>query len=238
MREARTFPGRRNPGKAGIRGIAASPRSRLFAVADADGGVRLLHSTTGEDVLQPERALDVAAEQLCISPRENLLVAAGEGTLAAWRIDAGYPEISGRTLLGRVWYENYTGPVHAWETTGHESFESKFGLVPLVFGTIKATLYTMLFATPVAILAAIYASQFMHPRWRARIKPTIELMAGLPSVVLGFIAGMVFAPLVEKGVVPVVTGLFVVPAVLLAGATSGCCSRRAGGRVSPRGGCR
>lgn len=218
MRESRTFAVRRGSGAAGIRAIAASPRSRLFAVADAEGSVRLLHSTTGEEVLEPERAIDVAAERLCIAPRENLLLAAGAGTLAAWRIDAGYPEISGRTLLGRVWYENYAGPVHAWETTGHESFESKFGLVPLVFGTIKATLYTMLFATPVAILAAIYASQFMHPRWRARIKPTIELMAGLPSVVLGFIAGMVFAPLVERGVVPVVTGLFVVPAVLLAGA--------------------
>jgi phosphate transport system permease protein len=217
MHGARTFPPR-GSGTAAVRAIAASPRSRLFAVADDAGGVRLFHSTTGRRILEPQSGGAAAIERLCITPRENLLLAAGAGSLTAWRVDAGYPEISAGTLLGRVWYENYARPVHAWETTGHESFESKFGLVPLVFGTVKATLYTMLFATPIAILAAIYASQFMHPRWRARIKPTIELMAGLPSVVLGFIAGMVFAPLVERAAVPVVTGLFVVPLVLLTGA--------------------
>jgi len=217
MRAGRTFRAR-DRGAAGIRGIAASPRSRLFAVADAAGDVRLLHSTTGSEVLRPDRGSSSPADRLVIAPRENLLLAAGGGSLAAWRIDAAHPEIAAHTLLGRVWYENYPGPVHAWETTGHEAFESKFGLVPLIFGTIKATLYTMLFATPIAILAAIYASQFVHPRWRAWIKPTIELMAGLPSVVLGFIAGLVFAPLLDRHVMAVVTGLVVVPLVLLTGA--------------------
>ncbi|MCS5617250.1 MAG: ABC transporter permease subunit, partial [Pirellulales bacterium] len=143
---------------------------------------------------------------------------AGGGGLAAWAIDPGYPEVSFRTLLMPVWYESYPGPSHAWETTGHESFESKFGLLPLIFGTIKATLYSMLFATPIAILAAIYASQFMHPRWKARIKPTIEMMASLPSVVLGFIAGLVFAPAIEQSLMPVLTGFFTVPLAILAGA--------------------
>jgi phosphate transport system permease protein len=67
----------------------------------------------------------------------------------------------------------------------------------------------------VAILAAIYASQFMHPRWKARIKPTIEMMASLPSVVLGFMAGLVFSPVIERGLMPLITGFFVVPATLL-----------------------
>jgi phosphate transport system permease protein len=108
--------------------------------------------------------------------------------------------------------------VHAWETTGHEAFEPKFGLVPLIFGTIKATLYSMLFAAPVAILAAIYASQFMHARWKARIKPIIEMMASLPSVVLGFVAGLIFAPLLERALMPVLTAFFCVPLALLMGA--------------------
>jgi phosphate transport system permease protein len=130
-------------------------------------------------------------------------------------LDPGYHEVSVASLLAPVWYENYAGASHAWETTGHEAFESKFGLVPLIFGTIKATIYSMLFATPVAILAAIYASQFMHPRWKARIKPTIEMMASLPSVVLGFMAGLVFSPVIERGLMPLITGFFVVPATLL-----------------------
>jgi phosphate transport system permease protein len=159
--------------------------------------------------------------------------------MASWSIEAGYPEVAFATLLRPVWYENYPQPVHAWETTGHEAFESKFGFIPLVFGTVKATLYAMVFATPIAILAAIYASQFLHARWRARIKPTIELMAGLPSVVLGFIAGLVFAPLIERAVMPVITGLFTVPLALLGGALlwqlmpSGSRSRLAAWRFLP-----
>jgi phosphate transport system permease protein len=196
--------------------LSASPRSRLFAAADAAGEVRLLHATTGATVLR--LAAPCPIERLGIAPRENRVVAAGPEQFAAWDIDPGYPDVSFGTLLQPVWYENYARPTQAWETTGHESFEPKYGLVPLIFGTIKATLYAMLFATPIAILAAIYASQFLHPRWRARIKPTIELMAGLPSVVLGFVAGLVFAPFIEQAVMPVISGLFIVPLALLVGA--------------------
>jgi phosphate transport system permease protein len=207
-----------------VAAIAASPRSRLFAVAQArdgrDAGVRLLQATTGAEVLRLGAAAGdaPAARALSIAPRENRLLAGNDQGLAAWAIDAGHADVSAGTLLRPVWYENYPRPVHAWETTGHEAFESKFGLVPLIFGTLKATLYSMLFATPIAVLAAIYASQFMHPRWKARIKPTIEMMASLPSVVLGFIAGIVFAPVIERGLMTVIAGFFVVPLTLLAGA--------------------
>ncbi len=216
---ARTFPGRGDR----VDAIAASPRSRLFAVAASrdgqDAGVRLLQATTGAETLRvgagPGRG---GARAICISPRENRLVTANERAVRAWSFDVGHADVSPATLLRPVWYENYPRPVHAWETTGHEAFESKFGLVPLIFGTLKATLYSMLFATPIALLAAIYASQFMHPRWKARIKPTIEMMASLPSVVLGFVAGIVFAPAIEGGLMTVIAGFFVVPLTLLVGA--------------------
>jgi phosphate transport system permease protein len=220
---AREFAAAR--GAAAVTALATSPRSRLFAVADAAGRVRLLHSTAGSEVAAVDAAAReatsggaAAATALAIPARENRLLAAGGGQLAAWSIDSGYPEVSLQTLLGAVWYESYPGPVHAWETTGHEAFESKFGLVPLVFGTLKATLYSMLFATPIAILAAIYASQFMQPKWKARIKPTIEMMASLPSVVLGFVAGLIFAPLLEQWLMPVLTGFVTVPLAILLGA--------------------
>jgi len=203
--------------------IAASPRSRLFVVADADGdadaGLRLLQATTGAAVLRiPGISGQPPVRAVCITPREDALLAAGHGTLGAWTLEVPHADVSLAALLRPMWYENFPGPVHAWETTGHESFESKYGLVPLIFGTIKATVYAMLFATPIAILAAIYASQFMHPLWRARIKPTIEMMASLPSVVLGFMAGLVFAPLLERWLMPVITALFAVPLTLLTAA--------------------
>jgi phosphate transport system permease protein len=58
----------------------------------------------------------------------------------------------------------------------------------------------MLFAVPIAFLAAMYTSQFMEPNFRQVIKPTIEIMASLPSVVLGFLAAIYIAPLVEERV--------------------------------------
>ena len=206
----------------GITALAPSPRSRLLAVADASGGIRLVQTTTGATAAAlaggDPGGLEAPARQLLIAPRENRLLAADGARLAAWTLNAGYPEVSWRSLFGRVWYEKYPGHVHAWETTGHESFESKFGLVPLIFGTLKATLYSMLFATPIAILAAIFASQFMHPSWKARIKPTIEMMASLPSVVLGFVAGLIFAPIIERSLMTVLAGFFGVPLTLLTGA--------------------
>ena len=220
LSEPRQFPPPRPA--AAITALAASPRSRLLAAGDAAGGLRLLHSTTGNSLLvlqsASDRTLPGPARQLAIAATERRLLAADTDAAAAWAFDPGYPEVSPAALFGQVWYENYPGPTHAWETTGHESFEPKYGLVPLVFGTIKATVYSMLFAVPIAILAAIYSSQFMHPAWKARIKPAIETMASLPSVVLGFVAGLVFAPIIEGSVVEVVCCFFTVPLALVAAA--------------------
>lgn len=73
------------------------------------------------------------------------------------------------------------------------SEEPKYSLMPLLLGTLKVTIVAMLFATPVAVLAAIFATEFA-PRWlREFIKPVVELLAGIPSVVLGFFALIVLA---------------------------------------------
>ena len=57
--------------------------------------------------------------------------------------------------------------------------------MPLIFGTIKGTFYALLFAIPLAVLGALYTSQFVHPTIKAKVKPTVEIMAALPSVVIG-----------------------------------------------------
>ena len=93
---------------------------------------------------------------------------------------------------------------------GSDAFESKLSLVPLIFGTLKGTLYAMLFAVPLAILGAFYTSQFMHRRLKGIVKPTIELMAALPSVVLGFFAALLIAPEVER----LLPGVILMPVVV------------------------
>lgn len=73
----------------------------------------------------------------------------------------------------------------------------RYGLWPLFLGTLKVTLIALLFAAPISIFAAIYTSMFAKPRIREIIKPVIELLAGFPSVVIGFFALMVMATLLQ-----------------------------------------
>ena len=115
---------------------------------------------------------------------------------------------------GKVWYEGYSEPEYVWQSTGGtDDFEPKLSLVPLVFGTIKATFYALIFAVPLSVMAALYTSQFVHPTIRAKVKPTVEIMAALPSVVIGFIAGLWLSSRVEAAVVPVLL-LIASPAAL------------------------
>jgi phosphate transport system permease protein len=69
----------------------------------------------------------------------------------------------------------------------------RFGLIALLLGTLKVTIIAMLFAAPIAVLAALYTSTFASKRAKEIIKPIIELLAAFPSVVIGFFALMVLA---------------------------------------------
>jgi phosphate transport system permease protein len=69
----------------------------------------------------------------------------------------------------------------------------KFGVWPLILGTLKVTVVSMMVAVPLGIGAAVYVSQYARPRTRELVKPVVELLAGIPSVVLGFFALMIMA---------------------------------------------
>lgn len=94
-------------------------------------------------------------------------------------------------LFGAQQYGTAEAPLpYVWQPV---STEPKYSLMPLLVGTLKVTLIAMLFATPLGILAAIFSTEFA-PAWlRESMKPVIELLAGIPSVVLGFFALIVLA---------------------------------------------
>jgi phosphate transport system permease protein len=77
-----------------------------------------------------------------------------------------------------------------WQPVGEVP---KYGLVPLLTGTLKVVVIALVFAVPLAVLAAVYSAEFAPPRVREALKPAIELLAGIPSVVMGFFALMVLA---------------------------------------------
>ena len=133
-----------------------------------------------------------------------------------WRLDNPHPETSWSTLFGKVWYEGYDEPAYVWQSSsGNDDFESKMSLTPLIFGTLKGTFYAMLFAVPLALLGAIYTSQFCRPRLRAVIKPAIEVMAAIPTVIIGFLAALWLAPIIERSLGAVFLSLIMLPACLI-----------------------
>jgi len=199
--------------------LATSGRSRMMAAGYADGRVRLYYVTSEKFLAETWTEQDQPVQGLVLAPKDDGLLAQTSSGVWHWQLDPGYPEVTLRSLFRPVWYEGYEQPAHIWQSSsGSDAFEPKFGLWPLVFGTLKATFYCLLLGVPLALLAAVYTSEFLHPRTRAAIKPTIELMASLPSVVLGFLAALVLAPFVEKALPAILAGFLTIPAAFLLGA--------------------
>jgi len=99
-----------------------------------------------------------------------------------------------------------------WEPVSFE--QERFGLLPLLEGSLVVTVLATLIAIPFGVISAIYISEIAHPAEREIFKPFIELLAGIPSVVLGFFGLMVLAPLVKK-VFHLDTGLTALTGALL-----------------------
>ena len=205
--------------KAAVGGFAPSERGKMFVTADAEGGVRLRHSTSEQTLLTLSQA-GGPPRAVAMAPREDaILVIGGNGTGTVWHVSAPHPETTWASIFGKIWYEGYEGPAYTWQSSsGTDSFEPKLSLVPLIFGTIKATFYALLFAVPIALLAAIYTSEFVSPEVRGTVKPVMEMMASLPSVVLGFIAALVLAPLVETFISSALLAFLTLPLALVVGA--------------------
>jgi phosphate transport system permease protein len=92
-------------------------------------------------------------------------------------------------------YTPDSSPDFIWQPV---SERPKYSIIPLIVGTLKATFIAMLFAAPLAVAAAIFTSEFA-PNWiREILKPIIELLAGIPSVVLGFFALIVLASIIHS----------------------------------------
>ncbi|WDI44013.1 ABC transporter permease subunit [Bremerella sp. P1] len=212
---AHAFP--QGPGP--VSSFGASSRSRMFIVGYATGQCSLFHMTTEKyvaDLMMPEGGLVKLAR---IAPRDDGLFIEADGKIAHYALSPGFPDITLASLFLPVWYEGYAEPLNMWQSSSSKTEdELKFSLYPLISGTFKATFYSMLFGAPLALLAAVYTSEFSTRRTRMMVKPTVEMMASLPSVVLGFLAALVFAPVVEEVVPACLAAMFTIPFTILLGA--------------------
>ena len=196
---------------------------RNFVAIGEQGELALVNATAEAESLRrgPGGAVPSGVRGAALAPAgDALLLEDEQGRLSLWRLDNRHAEFSLSALWSRTWYENYTEPALVWQTTAaDDAFEPKYSLAPLTFGTLKAALYAMIFAAPLAVCAAVYTGYFMSPGLRRQIKPLIELMEALPTVVIGFLAGLWLAPLVDANLAALALGALLLPvSVVLASA--------------------
>ncbi len=192
-------------------------RRKGFATLTNDGRFQLFNATAHRLALT-DRITDAPLEQAALAPRADYLIAGSrDGELFLWELHNEHPDVSWKALWGKVWYENYEEPAYIWQSSAATNdFEPKYSLVPLSFGTLKAAFYAMLFAVPIAILGAIYTGYFMAPQMRGSVKPVIEIMEALPTVILGFLAGLWLAPFLETNLSGVFALLVITPLGIIA----------------------
>jgi phosphate transport system permease protein len=127
-----------------------------------------------QDILQPERYGDSLTGSYQANSSDE-----GNSVNSGYVSTGGETENPVKTLFSKDWQPVSDNP--------------RYGLLPLIVGTLKVTILSILFAAPVAIFAALYTAMFAPRRLKEYIKPVIELLAGFPSVVIGFFALMVLA---------------------------------------------
>ncbi|WP_052700670.1 phosphate ABC transporter permease [Methylocucumis oryzae] len=195
--------------------IFSEQRRKGFIIADALGNFGIYHSTSEKQLITERAANQLTA--MALAPRANaLLVETGDNQIQFWQLDNEHPEVSIKSLWQSVWYESYAKPDYIWQSSAsNNDFEPKYSFVPLVFGTLKAAFYAMLVAIPMALMGAIYTAYFMAPGMRQIVKPSIEIMGALPTVILGFLAGLWLAPFIEEHLAGIFTFLLFLPVVIL-----------------------
>ncbi len=196
--------------------ISPSLRDKGFLTAGVSGEVAVHHSTSSQTLIRIPGTGSAVLAAMFAPKTDGALVLDDSGRLITYDIENEHPESTFSSLFLPVLYEGYEEPLHIWQSTGgSDAFEPKFSLWPIMFGTLKGTIYAMLLATPLAVLGAIYTAMFMRPNIRAVVKPVVEIMAAFPTVVLGFLAGLWFSPLLEKIFPAVVALLIVLPLVVV-----------------------
>ena len=187
-----------------------------FLVGDA-GGHLGLHYGTSASTLFIKQVSENPVRNVALSPRnDGLMFTDGNRQIHFATLWNRHPESSFTALWNKVWYEGRSTPDYVWQSSSAtDEFEPKFSLVPLSVGTLKAAFYAMLFAMPLAIFGAIYTAYFMSPKLRGMVKPTIEVMEALPTVILGFLAGLWMAPFIESHLPATFSILILMPLFML-----------------------
>ncbi|MBA3708170.1 MAG: ABC transporter permease subunit [Planctomycetes bacterium] len=200
---------------AGCEHFGASTRNKAY-LATAGTTASLRYATTAH--VRWERDLGYAIRGAVINSKyDRLAFIDDRNAMHLMPLSDPHPEAGFQALFDKVWYEGASEPRYEWQSSGgSDDFEPKLSMINLLVGTLKGTFYALLFAVPIAVLGAMYTAEFMHPKFRSVVKPTVEIMASLPSVVLGFLAAQWLAPVLEMRVPSVLMVILLVPTTAIA----------------------
>ncbi len=179
--------------------FSPSLRNRAFLIGH-DSLVSIRYGTTA--TIRWEQEMPFWIRRAFLGPRyDRFFLLDKESKLHIYKLHDPHPEAGWKAFFGKVWYDGYAEPGYTWQSSGAtDDFEPKLSVIPLIFGTLKGTFYALIFSLPIALLAALYTSQFANPGFKVYIKPTMEIMASLPSVVLGFLGALWLAPIIDARV--------------------------------------
>jgi phosphate transport system permease protein len=199
-------------GNEGVKDIAEHASMNLLAVLTTKQRLLLVNRVSGEMV----NAQPLTSPANVLSWYGDKLYGTTDKTLTIWQGN----NLSGITTWSSLFqpqhYEGYDGENTVWQTTSASDYqEAKFSLTPLLIGSIKASFLALLIAIPVAIGAAIYTAFFAKSKLRNAIKPAIELLEAIPSVLIGFIAAIWLSPKAEQFLFSFGFFLIVIPFVLI-----------------------
>ena len=183
----------------------------LFLLTDTNR-LLIINRITGEQVSESQLPRDIRDIRIF----GNRMYGVSEHSLSIWELN----NISGVTtwasLFKPQFYEGYQDVELVWQTTSASDYqEAKFSLTPLLIGSIKASLLALIIAIPMAVGAAIYTAFFAKSRLRHVIKPAIEMLEAVPSVLIGFIAAIWLSPKADQFLFSFAFFLITVPFILI-----------------------
>jgi phosphate transport system permease protein len=153
--------------------------------------IRTPHATTGERLIEGLIRISAA---VAIAALLLIFVFTGKEALPVLTSPAVKKEVTWEKMFLPVSAAPGVPKKYSWQPVGKVP---KYSLPPLFVGTIKVTLVALMFALPLALGAAVFTSEFAPAALKEVVKPVIELLAGIPSVVLGFFALIVMADVVQ-----------------------------------------
>ncbi|MGF1691304.1 ABC transporter permease subunit [Photobacterium kagoshimensis] len=198
--------------------VAPEHFRKSFFTWQQNGTLSAFYATAKSPVFESKKVVNAfspSSSVMAISPRADRLLVVEDDNWQIFEVENPHPEMSFASLWQQVWYEGYPESDYVWQSTSaSDEFEPKLSLVPIVFGTLKAALYAMFFAIPLALAGAIYTAYFMSSKMRSIVKPTVEIMEALPTVILGFLAGIWLAPIVESNLVGIMLSIVMFPLMI------------------------